>query len=378
MKKLLILILVMSLALMFIGCSDDKDDNNTAVTKASFKNQTSTNITVVIDGVVETVTAGETWGYVFNNSIFGDDQVERNVNYTVTGSYLATNARTVTIKKNKTTTVPIISEGGLIVLKNNHYLSINTAVIYQADGPATGSNILVIPLAPNDSLVVLKNPDNYRVSLTLANGSLEAINTFAVVDNQMSYATISAQKKLALSNQTNGDITFKLNGGATNRLGANQTNQYILGVEYGLQVEAVYNGLYIFEGTESYNFFNAATYEVAVSPDGGAIFVVNNTTANITEVYISPANNADWGPDYMTGSIGAGQEYAWTVNAGLWDVKLVDDQGYQSIVNNISVSLNQSSYVDYSDKAKTRSTTTILKNKAHYNYPVSGTKVEGN
>jgi PBP1b-binding outer membrane lipoprotein LpoB len=81
MKKLLILILVMSLALMFVGCSDD-DDGTPAVTKASFKNHTNADVNVFIDGIDGTLVAGETWDYTFDNAIFVDEDV-LTLNYTI-------------------------------------------------------------------------------------------------------------------------------------------------------------------------------------------------------------------------------------------------------------------------------------------------------
>lgn len=377
MKKILILMLVLSLALMFIGCSDDDDDNTPAATKVAFKNHTNAGINVTIDGIDETLVAGENWSYTLDNAIFGDDDV-LNLNYDVSGMYIETATKPVTIEKNKTTNVDVISEGGIVVLKNNHYLSFSSAVIYPANGAPTGNNIIPNGLASGDSVYVLKDAADYRVSITLENGAYEAVDTFTLVDNQMINTNVTAQKILGVENQTNGSVTFRLDGGSINNLSANQSQEFILGDTYGLQVEASYNGLYIFAGTDTYDFFQATAYDVVVTADGGAIFIVNNTSANITEVYIAPSIDTEWGPDYMSGSIGAGQDYAWTVEAGSWDIRLVDDEGYSAEIMNVSVTNNQSEYIDYSEKAKTRATSTNLKNKAHYNYPVGGTRVEGN
>ncbi len=377
MKKFLILMLVMALTLMFVGCGDDNNDDPDAVTKVSFRNQTNADITVVIDGIDGTLIAGETWNYTFVNATWNDDDMMA-VDYTLNGLYIKTTDRTVTIEKDKTVTVNVIAEGGIVVLKNNHYIDINSALIYLANEAPSGSNSLVTPLTPGDSVMVLKDAESYRVSLMLANGTYEAIDAFTVADNQMSYATITAEKMLAMDNQTNGEVTFRLDGGSINRLNANTSEDVILGEEYGLQVEVSYNGLYIFAGTDTFNFFDGTTYDVIITPDGGAIYIVNGTSDNITEVYIAPSSDTEWGPDYMSGTIGAGQEYAWTVQAGSWDVKIVDDAGFFAEIFDIQVTDNQSEYVDYSDKAKTRGTSSNLKNKAHYNYPVGGTKVEGN
>jgi len=377
MKKLLILMLVLSLGLMFIGCSDD-DDSTPTVTKVSFKNNTNADVTVVINGVDGNLVAGETWSYTFDNAMFDEDVDMIPVDYTVNGLYVATEERTVNVNKNEDTSVDVDAEGGIVVLKNNHYLNFTSAIIYPAAEAPSGSNILTSALAPGDSIYVLKDAADYRASILLENGNYEAVDTFTLVDNQMSNAIVAAQKILDVNNQTNGDVTFRLDGGSVNRLSANQSKEFVLGDTYGLQVQVDYNGLYIFGGTETYDFFQATAYEVQVTADGGAIFIVNNTTANITEVYIAPSSDTEWGPDYMTGSIGAGQEYAWTVEAGSWDVKLVDDEGFFAEIFDISVTDNQSEYVDYSDKAKSLGTSTNLKNKAHYNYPLGGTRVQGN
>ncbi len=378
MKKLLILMLILSLGLMFIGCSDDDNNDNTpGVTRVTFTNQTNGDIHVMIDDIDGTLTAGESWSYTFDNAIFVNaDQLT--IDYTVTGLYVATTERPVTINKNQTTPVEIIAEGGIVVLKNNHYININSALIYPANQGPSGNNVLTSALAPGDSVLVLKEAGEYRVTYNLENNSFVTLDAFTLVDNHMNYAAISAQKILSMDNQTSGDVTFRLDGGSLNRLDANSSEEYILGEEFGLNVEVSYNGLYIFAGQETYDFFEASAYDIEITADGGAIFVVNGTQDNITEVYISPSSGTEWGPDYMSGSIGPDQEYAWTVEPGLWDVKIVDDAGFEAEIYEISVSLNQSEYVDYADKAKTRKTSTSLKNKAHYNFPLGGTKVEAN
>ncbi len=378
MKKILILMLVFSLGLMFVGCSDDDDDTSAAVTRVTFRNQTNADITVMIDDIDGTLTAGESWSYTFDSAIFDEDVDMLTVDYTVTGLYVATETGTATINKNQTTTISVLPEGGIIVLKNNHYININSALIYQADQSPSGNNELTSPLEPGDSLLVLKEANNYRVTYNLENNTFVTLDAFNLEDNQMSYASISAQKILNIDNQTSGSVTFRLDGGSLNSLTANTSEEYILGEEYGLNVEVSYNGLYIFAGSETYDFFADTNYDVEVTADGGAIFIVNGTQDNITEVYIAPSSDTEWGPDYMSGSIGPDQDYAWTVEPGLWDVKIVDDAGYSSEVYEISVSLNQSEYVDYTDKAKTRGTSSSMKNKAHYNFPTSGTRVEAN
>ncbi len=377
MKKLLILMLVLSLGLMFVGCSDD-DDSSPAVTKVTFKNHTNAEISVMIDGVDGTLTANESWSYTFDSAIFEEDVEMLTFDYTVTGLYVATETGVANINKDQTTVIEIVAEGGIVVLKNNHYININSALIYPSIESPSGNNALTTPLEPGDSVLVLKAEDNYRVTYNLENNTFVTVDAFDLTENQMAYATISAQKELNIDNQTSGSITFRLDGGSLNSLSANSSESYILGEEYGLNVDISYNGLYIFAGEETYDYYAATAYDIDVTADGGAIFVVNGTQDNITEVYIAPSSETEWGPDYMSGSIGPDQEYAWTVEPGLWDVKIVDDAGFFSEVFEISVSLNQSEYVDYSDKAKTRGANSNMKNKTNFNFPQSGTRVEGN
>ncbi|MBI9032339.1 hypothetical protein JEZ13_10140 [bacterium] len=375
MKKLLILMLVLSLGLMFIGCSDDDDDNTPAVTRVSIKNSTSADIQVLIDDVDGTITAGETWSYTFNSEMFvNEDEIP--VDYTVTGLYVATTERTVTVLKNQTTPVDIVAEGGIITLRNDYYFAIDDVRIY-TNNANTGANLISTPLATGDSIVVLKDAATYTIQIRLSTEEIEFMNNVQVTDNQTT-SVVYDKHVFSATNNTASGISYRLDNESLSTIAASESIERELGEDFADAVEFYYNGLYIFDQTINLDFDAQSYYHFDLDAQGGAIFVVNNTSDNITEVYISPSSSSSWGPDYMPSTITPGNQFAWTVQEGLWDVKIVDDAGFEAEIYEIQINLNESEYVDYGDDKKTRKTSTSLKNKAHYNFPLGGTKVEAN
>lgn len=371
MKKLLILMLVLSLGLMFIGCSDD-DDDSPAVTKVTFRNSTNADITVMIDDIDGTLTAGESWSYTFDNAIFDEDVEMIPVDYTVTGLYVATEEGTANVNKNQNTTIEIVAEGGILTLRNDYYFSIVDVRINNE-----GDNIISTPLETGDSLNVLLDPETYSVTFDLENDDRETINNIVVSDNQLTHVVFDKHVFSAANNSASA-ISYRLDSETLSTIAAAESVERELGEEFGSMVEFYYNGLYVFDQTLSLDYDAESYYHFDLDAQGGAIFVENGTQDNITEVYISRSSSTEWGPDYMAGSITPGNNFAWTVEPGLWDVKIVDDAGFEAEIFEIQVNLNESEYVEYSDKAKTRGTSSSLKNKAHYNYPTGGSRVEAN
>ena len=372
MKKILVLMLVLSLALLFVGCGDDKDDDK--VTQISFKNTTNGEITIMIDGTENTLVAGETNGYTFDNNIFVNDQNQIIVNYNVMGIFVApaNMERTVTINKGKTTQTEILADGGVISLRNDYYFAIEDIRIYT--GTSTGNNLISQPLATGETIFVLKDPATYTISVRLETDEMEFMSDVVVTDNNLT-PVIYDKKVFALENKTASAITYKLDNEATNTVAVNGIVNRELGEGFGAMVDFNYNGLYLFAETLTLDYEAQSYYAFEMNAQGGAIFVVNNTSDNITGVYITQSAT-NWGPDYMAGSITPGSNFAWTVQEGLWNVKIVDDAGYASEVMNITVHLNQSEYVDYGDK-RVKSNPNNIQIETNY-IPVNGARVEAN
>lgn len=373
MKRILVLMLILSLALMFIGCSDDdKDDEK--MTQLSFKNLTNAELTITLNGVKEIiqVDAGETSTYNFDNEIFVDGD-EIMIDYDVSGIYVATQARTATIKKGEKTTAEIIAEGGVISFTNNFDKAVEDLRIYT--GSEYGFNLIAEPLAKGETFVTLKNPDTYNIRLKLENNETDDIFDIVVTDNEMN-EVIYFKKVFVLENKTSADIRYKLDNESNITLIAGERISRTLGDEFGDEVELSYSGLYIIAQTLTLDYTANSYYEFELEAQLGALYVKNNTTDNITEVYLTQ-NIANWGPDYISGHIAPGARYGWPVVPGLWNVKIVDDAGYQAISENIQVDVDNTVTVEYGDDKSI----TLNYNTPQYeinNTPISNVTVETN
>ncbi|MCD4829298.1 MAG: hypothetical protein K8R90_07745 [Candidatus Cloacimonetes bacterium] len=91
-------------------------------------------------------------------------------------------------------------------------------------------------------------------------------------------------------------------------------------------IDLHYTGLFIFSGMRSYSIKAGYHKYVTLDADGGAIRVFNTSAAyTITEVYISPNSDTEWGDNDLSGDIGPGGSATWTVSPGIWDIRVVDN-----------------------------------------------------
>jgi hypothetical protein len=69
------------------------------------------------------------------------------------------------------------------------------------------------------------------------------------------------------------------------------------------------------------------------------VVFVNKTSWNIEQIYFSPANSKKWGEDYLDDEIlSKGDSLTLTgVEKGKWDVRLVDEDGDECIVEGVMI-----------------------------------------
>lgn len=108
-------------------------------------------------------------------------------------------------------------------------------------------------------------------------------------------------------------------------------------------------GLYVFAFDEEYEITAGSTTREEIYADGGAIAIVNDhPTLSIVEAYLSPSSDATWGSNDLSSTITPGTSYFWTVSAGSWDVRIVDNLDAYYDIYGISVSLNNTQVLTFS------------------------------
>lgn len=102
-----------------------------------------------------------------------------------------------------------------------------------------------------------------------------------------------------------------------------------------------YNGDYVFDNSITRDVRSGLVSTVDIQPDAGAIHLTNDQNITISEMYISPTGNPDWGDDELTGELNLGQSTLWTATAGNWDIRIVDTNHITHYLYNQVVTLNQ-------------------------------------
>lgn len=73
------------------------------------------------------------------------------------------------------------------------------------------------------------------------------------------------------------------------------------------------------------------------------IVFVNQSSWAIHEIYFAPSSQTDWGDDHLGNEIlETGDSLTLTgVNEGRWDVMLVDEGGYECIVEDVEIDASE-------------------------------------
>lgn len=133
--------------------------------------------------------------------------------------------------------------------------------------------------------------------------------------------------ELRIRNRSNSDVWISVDGAGLQQMGAwTNWSQYY---SEDSQVSIDYSGNHVFANTMTGEVRKGLVTTVDIEADAGAVKIVNDSTFVITEVYISPSDQTEWGENDLVGTIVPGAQALWTISPGQWDLKLVD--GVQNV-----------------------------------------------
>lgn len=163
-------------------------------------------------------------------------------------------------------------------------------------------------------------------------------------------ACIVRDAELRIRNRTASDIWVSVDNAEPRKISewANWSSLF----RESRQVSVSWIGNFVFPQTESLKIRSGLLSTLEIQPSGGAILLKNDGTNQLLELYISPSDELDWGPNNLGGVILEGQSKLWTLTEGVWDLKLVDSQHREFFKYRVDVALNQSSNVNFSDFGK--------------------------
>ena len=123
-------------------------------------------------------------------------------------------------------------------------------------------------------------------------------------------------------------------------------------------VTVSYAGNYVFPNTTTREIRKNLVAYLDVEPDGGAISILNDESSTLTEVFMSPAGEPNWGDNDLSGGLAPGDSTLWTVTQGAWDLRVVDAnlttyfKYNQPVLDNETLSLSLSGFDSKEAKPK--------------------------
>ena len=137
---------------------------------------------------------------------------------------------------------------------------------------------------------------------------------------------------LNINNKTSENAWVNINDSAWETIASNQGKSYSWQLTKslsGLESRALnvsYNGYTVFGADTTITIKAGKTERIDINANGGCIVIQNDSQSfTINEVYISPSDSTTWGDDVLGGTIEAQTHVSWTVDPGIWDIRVVDN-----------------------------------------------------
>jgi hypothetical protein len=95
----------------------------------------------------------------------------------------------------------------------------------------------------------------------------------------------------------------------------------------------------------------ALSLPAAAAPSDSVIHVKNKSDWEIHHLFISPTNQDEWGPDHLGKQVIAvgGSFELHKVPCGTWDVRIVDEDGDECILNSVDICASKEGWVITND-----------------------------
>lgn len=93
-----------------------------------------------------------------------------------------------------------------------------------------------------------------------------------------------------------------------------------------------------------------ASVDKPTSSDFARIRVTNGSKYNITEFYVGHTSETSWGENLLDSPLGPGETVVLSVECELWDILLVDEDGFKCDIREVALCEDESwSVPDLSD-----------------------------
>lgn len=162
--------------------------------------------------------------------------------------------------------------------------------------------------------------------------------------------------ELRIRNRTNASVTAKVDEGEEFTIEAWSGWSRVYTQDTNVTVN--YEGLYVYPGFVTRAVTQGIPTTVNIYPDCGAVRLNNDGAPAITEIYISRHDATDWGENLIASNMLAGSALTWSIKAGAWDFKVVNEAGTslysmnQTITDNETLELLISQFATHTKKDK--------------------------
>lgn len=190
----------------------------------------------------------------------------------------------------------------------------------------------------NSIVVTLEYGDDYGNSV---NTSLSVQKGQTTIHNI--YETVGY---LQIDNQSSAQIWYEIDNNQQEFLNGYELDTWSWNLlEYQQEyIDFDYSGYHVFTNHNSVNIEGGYITEMDIYPDGGGIKIWNNFSyTTIYAIFLSPSSDGYWGNDDLSGYLYSGESAFWTVEPGWWDIKVVDEYGYEYEIFDRYISLDETS-----------------------------------
>jgi hypothetical protein len=182
------------------------------------------------------------------------------------------------------------------------------------------------------------------VTLSYINHENEEINLqyYIPIGHHAYHQVEEVDYVLKISNNTNADAWYKLNGVGYPPMNPHSFDLFYTGDIPGKSsISIYYSGYHVFSNSDIIVTSPYFTTYFSIEADAGAISIRNNSDLRINSVYISANTSANWGSDVLSGYLYTNEEAIWTVEDGYWDLKIVDENNMEYTAIYFYVSLDE-------------------------------------
>lgn len=239
---------------------------------------------------------------------------------------------------------------GILRINNNTNANVSVSFLNISDDVIDANSYTDYTITTNKF-----NPDDKSATFNVSSeGTYSSLGSISATVYTGETTTLDVDADIGVLhviNATNGPITIAW-GSTSYDIASGHSDDYSFDLPSTNSQSTTYNieGQYVLSFNETTTITRDDTFDYTVYADAGCLEVLNSSGVTITQIFVSLSSNSNWGSNDLDNDLNTGYFVQFTLDPDSYDIKIVDSDGFATMIYNIGINTDETDSYTYLGK----------------------------